>query len=471
MPPKFGTSGLRGLVAELTDGLVADHVRAFLHSCDVGSELYLGRDLRASSAHIASVAVRTARDAGIDVVDCGALPTPALALAALEARAGALMVTGSHIPDDRNGLKFYAVAGEITKDDEAAILNALGQKSRALTAKLRKDDDATSRFRDRYLNAFGADTLCGMRVGVYAHSSVGRDMLAGLLDDLGATVVELGRAEHFVAVDTEAVDAVTCARLRDWATHGEFDAIVSTDGDADRPLLTDAAGEIIPGDVLGQITAQFLGAEVVVTPVSSNSGVVLSARFATIERTRIGSPFVIAGIHAHAGARVVGYEANGGFLLGFDAACPHGVLPRLLTRDCILPIVATLLASKAEGSVAARVAQEPARFTAADRLENVPTNISAAFIAALTADTEASAELLSALGLPRAQETNTIDGLRIITEKGLVLHLRPSGNAPELRVYVEADRAETAKMLLERTKQYLQARLMAEGPAAMGTRR
>ena len=61
-------------------------------------------------------------------------------------------------------------------------------------------------------------------------------------------------------------------------------AIVSTDGDGDRPLVTDATGEVVPGDLLGQITARMLGVEVVVTPVSSNTGAEAGGHFARGKR-------------------------------------------------------------------------------------------------------------------------------------------------------------------------------------------
>ena len=126
MAPKFGTSGLRGLVVELTPDLVADHIHAFLAACPTGTGLWVGRDLRPSSPDLAAVVLQAARAAGLTTVDCGAVPTPALALAAMNAGAAAVMVSGSHIPADRNGLKFYLPGGEITKADEAAILAALG---------------------------------------------------------------------------------------------------------------------------------------------------------------------------------------------------------------------------------------------------------------------------------------------------------------------------------------------------------
>ncbi|MFD1344448.1 phosphomannomutase, partial [Litorisediminicola beolgyonensis] len=80
MAPKFGTSGLRGLVTELTPALVADHVAGFLAACETGGAVWVGRDLRPSSPEIAEQVIATCRGRGVDVVDAGVLPTPALAL-------------------------------------------------------------------------------------------------------------------------------------------------------------------------------------------------------------------------------------------------------------------------------------------------------------------------------------------------------------------------------------------------------
>ncbi|QQA45085.1 phosphomannomutase [Pelagovum pacificum] len=442
MAPKFGTSGLRGLVVEMTEPLIADHVTAFLASCDTGGRLLIGRDLRPSSPEMAATVAAAARAAGADVTDCGALPTPALALAALEADAGAVMVTGSHIPADRNGLKFYTRKGEITKADEAAITGALGAAPGGSSGGSETDEAAADRFVARYVSAFGPAALTGRRIGLYAHSAVGRDMLAEVLSGLGADVVELARSDIFIPVDTEAVDPETRSQLTTWiAAHG-LDAIASTDGDSDRPMLTDETGRVIPGDVLGQITAKMLGAEVVVTPISSNSGV-LEKGFGRVLRTKIGSPFVIAGME-EAGGKVAGYEANGGFLLGFEAEGPAGPLPALPTRDSFLPIVAPLVA--AGGALSALVAAEPARFTAADRLQEIPTERSRALLDSLLTDAAARADFLAFAGEEAGQDTT--DGLRMTTVDGTVIHLRPSGNAPEFRLYVEADSRERAEELL-----------------------
>lgn len=447
MAPKFGTSGLRGLVVELTPELVADHVRAFLAACPVGTGLYVGRDLRPSSPAIADGVIAAARAEGVAVTDCGAVPTPALALAAMGAGAAAVMVTGSHIPADRNGLKFYLPGGEITKADEAAILAALGRPVGAASAVLTRREDAGAAWVARYVDAFGFGALAGLRVGVWSHSAVSRDLLADTLRALGAEVVELGRSETFIPVDTEAVPDWARAQVAEWVAAHRLDALVSTDGDGDRPLLADGAGQVVPGDILGQITARVVGARVVVTPVSSNTGVEAGG-FERVIRTKIGSPHVIAGMAGQ--GDVVGYEANGGFLLGFAAPLACGTLAPLATRESLLPILAPLSLAKAAGGVAALVAREPARFTATDRIEDVPTDRSAAFLRDLTTDGSARMAFLARLDEAETAIDLT-DGLRITCGSGRVVHLRPSGNAPEFRCYAEAESQKAARSLLARS--------------------
>lgn len=457
MAPKFGTSGLRGLVTELTPGLVASHLQAFAAACPTGTGLFVGRDLRPSSPDIAEAVIAAGLEAGLDVTDCGAVPTPALALAAMRAGAAAIMVTGSHIPADRNGLKFYRPDGEISKADEAAILSAPGGAAQAPSpGTCRSDAGAGPAWVARYVDAFGAGALDGLKIGVWSHSAVSRDLLLAAMRGLGAKTVEIDRSGDFVPVDTEAVPDRAREAIRSWVAGHHLDALISTDGDGDRPLLADETGRVIPGDILGQITAGVLGAETVVTPVTSNSGVALREGAPRVVRTRIGSPFVIAGMEA-AGGRVVGYEANGGFLLGFTAELAQGSLAPLPTRDSLLPLVAPLARARAAGGLAALVAAEPARFTAADRLQEIPVERSRDLLADLAGD-GARAAFLGELDEAPAGADET-DGLRLACASGRVIHVRPSGNAPELRLYVEAEEPEAAQATLRRGLEVLARRL------------
>jgi len=380
--------------------------------------------------------------AGTKAVDCGALPTPALALEALGRRAPAVMVTGSHIPADRNGLKFYGATGEIDKTDEAGILVALAPDAGGAGTAI-AEPEAVRRYRTRYATMLPYGVLKGWRVGVWEHSSVARDLLIEILDGYGAAVVPLNRSDVFIPVDTEAVSSDTATELAGWVHSHQLDALVSTDGDADRPLLVDETGALIRGDTIGILTARFLGAETVVTPVTSNSSIEGTGAFRQVIRTKVGSPYVIAGMGLGKGV-VVGFEANGGVLLGSDVAINGGKLEALPTRDAMLPILAVLGAARAAGQTLSQLAATlPPRFARSDRLEHVPQERSAALIDRLGTD---AAGFLEPQGAIRA--TSSIDGMRFEFSNGDVIHYRPSGNAPELRCYTEASTAERAAELL-----------------------
>ncbi|MBU2994104.1 phosphomannomutase [Octadecabacter sp. B2R22] len=454
MAPKFGTSGLRGLVTELTSDLVSDYTNAFLLACETNGTVRVGWDLRPSSPDIADAVITAISQAGQTAIVDGPLPTPALALASLSAGQAAIMITGSHIPADRNGLKFYTTKGEISKEDETSILlhlTALEGPAVEATAKIDGGQDAIAAYVARYTSAFGTAALTGLRVGVYQHSSVARDVMVDVVTALGGTAVPIARSDEFIPVDTEAVDPETSSLFAGWCGDHSLDVLISTDGDADRPMVVDRNSNIVPGDVLGAITSKMLGADILCTPVSSNTMIKQMDDFETIHLTRIGSPFVIAAMEdclaADSSAKVVGYEANGGFLLGFEAVTPSGRLAPLMTRDCLLPILAPLSLAQASGTTLdALVADLPARFTAADRLTGIAPDASKAFLTGLIESPSARAAFFAEVGAET--DSDTTDGLRVSFESGDVVHLRPSGNAPEFRCYVEADTAQRAQELL-----------------------
>jgi phosphomannomutase len=450
----FGTSGARGLVAQMTSEVCYAYAAAFWQSVGSGTRVVIGHDLRPSSPAMAAACAAAFVDVGVEVIYAGALPTPALASFGRVLGAPVLIVTGSHIPFDRNGLKFYSASGEISKADEQTMLRAVVDVPDPVVAALLPEADhrAAAAYLARYTGFFGPDSLSGLRVAVYEHSSAGRDVLKAILAALGAEVIALGRTDTFVPIDTEAVSADDVARGARWAAEQRFDAIVSTDGDADRPLIGDEAGAWLRGDIVGTLCAQFLGADVVVTPVSSNTAVEKCGAFAQVLRTRIGSPYVIAGMeHAlanHDGV-IVGYEANGGFLLGSDICRDGKELRALPTRDAVLPMLALLAMARERGCRLSELARElPPRFTHSDRLQDFPTSTSAALIAGWQDDPAALAALTAPLAGPVAQ-VDTTDGLRVTFSNGEIVHLRPSGNAPELRCYAEATVAATARRLCE----------------------
>ncbi len=455
---KFGTSGLRGLVTELSDDVCFAYATAFLkhmkaaHGVVSDAVILVGYDLRSSSPQMAAACMSAARQAGMRVENCGPLPTPALALRAQNLKSPAIMVTGSHIPADRNGLKFYRADGEIDKADEAGILNSVDLTPVPVPTSSLDNAINTIAYDDylkRCMSILIPDALIGMQIGVYQHSSVSRDLMVQLVQSFGATAVPLGRSDGFVPVDTEAMRPEDVAFAKHACATNTLDAVISTDGDADRPLVADETGTFFRGDMLGILTAKFLLADVVVTPVTSGSAVERCGVFGGVVRTRVGSPYVIEGMaKAIAGGAktVVGFEANGGVLLGSDVGVSGGILDALPTRDAILPILAVLgLAAKGKVAVSRLVADMPERFTQSGRIEHVGPDRTGPFLESLLNSATRETHFSTAGTIAGF---DAIDGVRVVLKTGDVVHYRASGNAPELRCYTESATLERAAEML-----------------------
>lgn len=450
-PVKFGTSGVRGLVEELTHDVCYAYAAAFWRAVGEGDRVVIGHDLRPSSPQMTQACMAAMRDLGVHVDYVGALPTPAIAYYASLQNVPAIVITGSHIPFDRNGIKFYRREGEISKADEEAMLLQVVEIPAHLTVPDLPPADPVARnsFVARYTSFF-AGALAGKKIAVYQHSSVARDIIVEIFENLGAEVVALGRTETFVPIDTEAVRPEDIEQAAIWAQEVGFDAIVSTDGDADRPLIGDENGQWLRGDIVGVLTGKFLGTNYVVTPVSSNTVLEHSHYFEECVRTKIGSPYVIAGMEqAPANAVVLGYEANGGVLLGSDIVKHALRLKALPTRDSILPMLAVFgLAAQSSCKVSELLADLPPRFTHSDRIQNFATADSKALIAALMEGSKEAATIMAPTS-GEAVNVDITDGYRVTFSNGDIVHLRPSGNAPELRCYAEASDAAHAKALCD----------------------
>lgn len=466
----FGTSGARGLATTMTDQVCYAYTKGFLQHLEAigeighaGERVAVGGDFRPSTSRIMDAVCKAVVDMGYHPVNCGKVPSPAVALFGFENKIPSMMVTGSHIPDDRNGIKFNKCAGEVLKTDEKGMSSQVVELNDALFGaegnfatpahSHEVSPVAGENYVMRYLNFFSHDALRGLRVGVYQHSAVGRDVLVKILSHLGAEVTPLGRSDHFIPVDTEAIRSEDVQLAADWAASGKFDALVSADGDSDRPLVSDEHGRWLRGDIAGILCANFLDADSISTPVSCNTAVEKCGLFPEVRRTRIGSPFVVAEMIAATAAgakRVVGYEANGGFLLNSDIDTHGRKLRALPTRDAVIVMLGILLLAKQQGKKISELAATlPPRFTASDRLKNFATEKSRAILAKFdsgseTADKAAIEKMFGEI-CGHVATLNRTDGLRITFTNEEIIHLRPSGNAPEFRCYAEATTDERAR--------------------------
>lgn len=449
----FGTSGARGLVIDFTPEVCAAFSHAFLSVMKNSfnfTAVALAIDNRPSSYTIAQACAAAIKQQGCTVEYHGIIPTPALAYYSMQKSIPCIMVTGSHIPFDRNGLKFYRPDGEITKSDELAIISSQTKFTyQDEYLKLNALPEAASYYLSRYTNLFRSDILDGKRIGIYEHSSAGRDLYGPLFSSLGAEVISLGRSNEFVPIDTEAVSAEDRLLAQKWSAEHKLDAIFSTDGDGDRPLVSDEKGEWLHGDILGLLTSIQLGIDALAVPVSCNTAIELSHRFKSVIRTKIGSPYVIASFKDlnKRYSSVAGFEANGGYLLASDLVINGQTLSALPTRDAVLPVLMLLVGVK-EANISELIKFLPQRFTWSDRLTDFCSELSQRLI---TSAIRSPDKFIQELGLiaRTCSSIDLTDGIRMQLDNGDIVHLRPSGNAPELRCYTEAADEMQAKNYVE----------------------
>ena len=247
---KFGTSGLRGLVSEMTDPVCAGYVAAFLRylrRTEGFGEVLVGRDLRPSSPRIAAACRAAVQADGAAAIDCGVLPTPALALEAARRGAPAVMVTGSHIPFDRNGLKFYRAAA---RSPSPTRRGSLGRARAALPrrpASAVEPGGASGTATLRAMWTSSGRAAAWTRVG---STSTARPVATSSSRSSGGWAPRRWRSGGPTASCRSTPRRSRRGRAADpgGVLERALDALVSTDGDGDRPLIADEAGAVLRGD-------------------------------------------------------------------------------------------------------------------------------------------------------------------------------------------------------------------------------
>ena len=457
----FGTSGIRGLSKNMTFTVCHAYVTAFLMYLEEIGEINnnknficIAGDLRPSTKEIMSFVASAIIDKNYKVINCGNIPTPALANYGFQNNIPSIMVTGSHVPFDRNGIKFYKSSGEILKKDEQCILfqDVQLKKNQTINELPKIYLDALELYIERYLSIFPKNCLADKKIGVYQHSAVGRDIIVKVLKELGADVIILGRSDEFIPVDTESIRREDVEFALKCSEEHNLDLIVSTDGDSDRPLISDENGKWIRGDIIGILVSDYLNADSVSTPITSNTALEIANKGKNIFRTKIGSPFVIESMIKSSKnySRVVGFEANGGFLTGSDFVINNQKLASLPTRDALLPIIVVIeLSKKNRSSISKLVNSMPKRFTISDRIQNYSASKSRHLLTKYMKLDVLNKDFSAFFGY--VKNIDLTDGIRILFDSTNVLHIRPSGNAPELRVYIESFSTDKALILLKKS--------------------
>ncbi|HZI98799.1 MAG TPA: phosphoglucosamine mutase [Actinomycetales bacterium] len=436
MPRLFGTDGVRGVANGLvTAELALDLSVAAAHVLgDAGvfeghrPRAVVGRDPRVSGEFLSAAVTAGLASAGVDVDDVGVLPTPAIAHLVAERQSDlGVMLSASHNPMPDNGIKFFARGGHKLPDDvEDAIERRLREQwdrpTGAAVGRVRHDAGGAGTY-VRHLVSTLPNRLDGIRVVVDCAHGAASAVGPAALRSAGADVVVIGAEPDGLNIN-DGFGSTHLEPLRAAVVEHGADVGVAYDGDADRCLAVDSAGENVDGDQIMGILALALRArgvlahDTLVTTVMSNLGLRLAMQDAgiTCVQTAVGDRYVIEEMLR--GEYSLGGEQSGHVLMLDHATTGDGILTslHLLAR---LADSQTPLAELA--SAVPRLPQVMVNVTGVDKGRAGDDPAVRDAVAAAEADLAGTGRVL----------------------------LRPSGTEPLVRVMVEATDAEAAQRVAD----------------------
>ncbi|MEP6667346.1 MAG: phosphoglucosamine mutase [Nocardioidaceae bacterium] len=433
----FGTDGVRGVAnGDLTAQLALDLSVAAAHILgQVGDSsrrrpvAVVGRDPRASGEFLEAVVVGALASAGVDVRRLGVLPTPGVAYltAATEADFG-VMISASHNPMPDNGIKFFARGGHKLEDDtEHAIEAAIGpdtdRPTGAEVGRVIDEPDPVAHYVAHLAGTLSVP-LAGLKIVLDCAEGAASLTAPTVFRATGAEVVAIHDQPDGLNIN-DGCGSTHLDSLRTAVVERQADAGFALDGDADRSLAVDAAGEVVDGDqllailALAQRDAGRLAHDTVVATVMSNLGFVLAMRAEAVAvvRTQVGDRYVLEEMRS--GGFTLGGEQSGHVIMSDYATTGDGVLAALHVAERM----AATDASLAELAGVMR------------RLPQVLVNVR---------DVDKSRAIID--GRVAAAVKDAEDELG---STGRVL-LRPSGTESLVRVMVEAESADQAESLAQR---------------------
>lgn len=443
----FGTSGIRGHADTLfTKQFCFDIGYAFIKLLGNHNSLgpiAVGIDPRESSPRIKDDLFQGLSMGNLKLFDEGVTPIPSLnwLIKKTEVEA-AVMVTGSHIAPDLNGVKFYAHNEEISLEDQEELENIYSllkdkEKPRNLKLKIIKESRAKTLYRE-YLLSLSSKKYPKWKVAIDSANGAQSEVMPALLKELGIDVLKLNCNinEDFIARDTDTDDKAYVEELKELVVREKCDFGIAFDGDGDRVVFIDEKGNFIPGEYSCSLIAKKIDTEVIVTPISASQ--VVDNIGKKVERTKVGSPYVI-GKMKETGA-LFGFEPNGGAIFGDS----------MYTRDGGTMTIKLLnLLANSNKSISENVSSLPKYFMKRTKVDYkwelkdlIVNNAKKHF---------------------KGIKTEEIDGLKIWLDENTWLLFRSSANAPEFRVFAESKNEEKAVNLLKEGIEFINKFIMKNG--------
>jgi phosphoglucosamine mutase len=302
----FGTDGVRGVVGEDLTAELVERLGKAAALWSEGGRIFVGRDTRSSGPVLEDAFARGIAAAGGNAVLGGVLPTPAVALLALDL---GCVISASHNPPEYNGVKFFDGDGrklsDAAEEEIESLLDAPGREGGSVD----RVGVATDSYLEHVIERFGSD-LSGLRIAVDCANGAYSGIAPKAFDQLGAEVTPLATDPdgHNINVACGATDLSLLART---VREKGVDLGVAFDGDGDRMLAVDERGETVDGDQIVAVLALDLGVDMVAVTSMTNLGFhrLMAEKGIRVVTTDVGDRYVLEALHREGG--VLGGEQSG----------------------------------------------------------------------------------------------------------------------------------------------------------------
>jgi phosphoglucosamine mutase len=322
----FGTDGVRGIVGEFLTPELVERLGRAAALWTGASKVFVGRDTRASGADLQEAFARGVVSAGGDCFIGGVLPTPAVALAALDL---GVVISASHNPPEYNGVKFFDSHGHKLADAAEEQIEELLAAAPAIDiGSIEHVEIATDSYLDHILERFSAD-LSGLRIVVDCANGAYSGLAPQAFERCGAEVRAIGDAPDGNNINV-GCGATDMAQLQQVVRDGGFDLGIAFDGDGDRMLAVDENGEIIDGDQIVAILALDQEVDQVAVTVMTNMGfhALMRERGIKVHTTDVGDRYVLEALQRE--GAVLGGEQSGHIIWLRDHVTGDGLASALL---------------------------------------------------------------------------------------------------------------------------------------------
>ncbi len=322
----FGTDGVRGVVGvDLTPELV-ERLGKAATLWSKGGRVFVGRDTRGSGPELEEAFTRGIVAAGGNAVLGGVLPTPAVALLALDLGA---VISASHNPPEYNGVKFFDAEGRKLTDASEEEIEALLDAPPAFEpGEIDHVGVATDSYLEHITERFGSD-LSGLRIGVDCANGAYAGIAPAAFEQLGAEIIVIGNEPDGTNINV-GCGATDLRALQRTVTAEGLDLGVAFDGDGDRMLAVDADGNALDGDQILAILMLHLGVDIVAVTVMTNLGFhrLAEEHGIAVVTTPVGDRYVLEALRDR--GALLGGEQSGHIIYLRDHVTGDGLAAALL---------------------------------------------------------------------------------------------------------------------------------------------